>query len=396
MFQKEFEVLVVDDDPDVLAVTRLAMRGIKVYGIPFDHIKNVELTNFSATQPKDFNVQRLIRDQGYQDVSGPIRFVGRIDANCPTLIDGQIPGHNPRMTRYDKRSVVVETEVQDTPEFRSWLNNISGELEVLAPESLRKAIDAFAGGRDVRNGRVTLTIDQVVREARHLLEQGFRNILLVAGEHPRFVSEGYLEDCIRALRDLVPTIGIEVGPMEAPEYERMVKAGAEGLVVYHETYDRVVYEQMHTAGPKKDFDWRLACPERGYEGGFRRIGIGALFGLSDWRLEALRLAAALEQGSERDLGLHAGEVRTEAAVGASSELQMVRSVGAVDAQFGGVVAPARRIVVGGADPDVDDIAGLDGDGATGYVEGRRFERDPADELVRTVEPEQLQHGPRHE
>ena len=142
--------------------------------------------------------------------------------------------------------------------------------------------------------RVTLTIDQVVREARHLLEQGFRNILLVAGEHPRFVSEGYLEDCIRALRDLVPTIGIEVGPMEAPEYERMVKAGAEGLVVYHETYDRVVYEQMHTAGPKKNFDWRLACPERGYEGGFRRIGIGALFGLSDWRLEALRLAAHLE------------------------------------------------------------------------------------------------------
>ena len=142
--------------------------------------------------------------------------------------------------------------------------------------------------------RVTLTIDQVVREAQHLLEQGFRNILLVAGEHPRFVSDGYLEECIRALREVVPTIGIEVGPMEAPEYERMVKAGAEGLVVYQETYDRVVYEQMHTAGPKKDFDWRLACPERGYEGGFRRIGIGALFGLSDWRLEALRLAAHLE------------------------------------------------------------------------------------------------------
>ncbi|MFO1482952.1 MAG: 2-iminoacetate synthase ThiH [Verrucomicrobiaceae bacterium] len=142
--------------------------------------------------------------------------------------------------------------------------------------------------------RVTLTVDQVVAEAKHLVAQGFRNILLVAGEHPRFVSEGYLEECIRALRDFVPTIGIEVGPMEAPEYERMVKAGAEGLVVYQETYDRVVYEQMHTAGPKKDFDWRLACPERGYEGGFRRIGIGALFGLSDWRLEALRLAAHLE------------------------------------------------------------------------------------------------------
>lgn len=142
--------------------------------------------------------------------------------------------------------------------------------------------------------RVTLTVEQVVAEARHLVAQGFRNILLVAGEHPKFVSDGYLEECIRAIRDFVPTIGIEVGPMEAPEYERMVKAGAEGLVVYQETYDRELYKDMHTAGPKKDFDWRLACPERGYAGGFRRIGVGALFGLSDWRLEALRLAAHLE------------------------------------------------------------------------------------------------------
>lgn len=142
--------------------------------------------------------------------------------------------------------------------------------------------------------RVTLTIDQVIAEAKHIAAMGFRNILLVAGEHPRFVSDGYLEECIRALRAWVPTIGIEVGPMETPEYAGMVEAGCEGLVVYQETYDRLVYEQMHTAGPKKDFDWRLACPERGYAGGFRRIGIGALFGLSDWRLEALRLAAHLE------------------------------------------------------------------------------------------------------
>ncbi len=142
--------------------------------------------------------------------------------------------------------------------------------------------------------RVTLTVEQVVKEAQHLVAQGFRNILLVAGEHPKFVSDGYLEQCIRAIRDFVPTVGIEVGPMEAPEYEQMVKAGCEGLVVYQETYDRELYAEMHTAGPKKDFEWRIACPERGYAGGFRRIGIGALFGLSDWRLEALRLAAHLE------------------------------------------------------------------------------------------------------
>lgn len=142
--------------------------------------------------------------------------------------------------------------------------------------------------------RVTLEVDAVVREARHLVKEGFRNILLVAGEHPKFVSNGYLEACVRALVPEVPSIALEVAPMETPEYEQLVQAGAEGLVVYQETYDRAIYQRMHTAGPKKDYDWRLACPERAYAGGFRRIGIGALFGLQDWRNEALSLAAHLE------------------------------------------------------------------------------------------------------
>lgn len=142
--------------------------------------------------------------------------------------------------------------------------------------------------------RTTLSVKQVVKEAEFLAGQGFRHILLVAGEHPRFVSDGYLEECLKALRDSVPTLAIEVGPMETPEYRRMVDGGCEGLVVYQETYHRAAYADFHTAGPKKNFDWRLECPERGYEGGFRRIGIGALMGLADWRYELLRLAAHLE------------------------------------------------------------------------------------------------------
>ncbi|NLT69123.1 MAG: 2-iminoacetate synthase ThiH [Verrucomicrobiaceae bacterium] len=142
--------------------------------------------------------------------------------------------------------------------------------------------------------RTTLTVEQVVREARHLENLGFRDILLVAGEHPRFVSEGYLEECLAALRDFVPTLAIEVGPMETPEYLPLARAGCEGLVVYQETYHREAYARYHTSGPKKHFDWRLECPERGYEAGFRRIGIGALMGLADWRYDALRLAAHLE------------------------------------------------------------------------------------------------------
>jgi 2-iminoacetate synthase len=71
----------------------------------------------------------------------------------------------------------------------------------------------------------------------------------------------------------------------------LVVAGADGLVVYQETYDRTVYDEMHTAGPKKNFDWRMETPERAYTAGFRRLGIGALYGLADWRYEALCVAA---------------------------------------------------------------------------------------------------------
>ena len=139
--------------------------------------------------------------------------------------------------------------------------------------------------------RVTLSVDEVLSEARALHDEGFRNLLLVAGEHPKFVSEGYLAECIRALHEETPSISLEVGPMETDEYRPLVEAGADGLVVYQETYDRKTYGEMHTAGPKRNFDWRLETAERAYEAGFRRLGIGALFGLADWRMEAICVAA---------------------------------------------------------------------------------------------------------
>ena len=142
--------------------------------------------------------------------------------------------------------------------------------------------------------RVTLSVEEVLREARALRAQGFRNLLLVAGEHPKFVSRGYLAECVRALHQEVPSLALEVGPMETEAYRPIVEAGADGLVVYQETYDREVYAQMHTAGPKRGFDWRLETPERAYAAGFRRLGIGALHGLNDWRREAICLAAHAE------------------------------------------------------------------------------------------------------
>src|SRR6266516_5682807 len=86
--------------------------------------------------------------------------------------------------------------------------------------------------------RVTLDVDEVIAEASHLSHQGFRQILLVAGEHPKFVSREYLAECVRALQPDFSSISIEVGPMTTQDYVSIVDAGADGLVVYQETYSR--------------------------------------------------------------------------------------------------------------------------------------------------------------
>src|SRR5439155_18470170 len=70
--------------------------------------------------------------------------------------------------------------------------------------------------------RVTLSVEEVVTEAQFLAAEGFRQLLLVAGEHPRFVNEGYLGDCVRALHPLFPSIAVELGPMETAGYEPLV------------------------------------------------------------------------------------------------------------------------------------------------------------------------------
>lgn len=140
--------------------------------------------------------------------------------------------------------------------------------------------------------RVTLSMEQVAAEARHLAMEGFRNVLLVAGEHPKFVSPTYLAGCVAAVRAAgIPSAHIEVAPMETADYAPIVAAGAEGLVVYQETYEHGVYATVHQAGPKKDFRARLEALERGYAAGFRRLGAGVLLGLAPWRRDAVALAA---------------------------------------------------------------------------------------------------------
>jgi 2-iminoacetate synthase len=106
------------------------------------------------------------------------------------------------------------------------------------------------------------------------------------------VSKGYLRDCVAALAPVVPQVSLEVQVWDTATYRDLVAAGADGLVVYQETYDRSTYAAVHRLGKKRNYDWRLAAADRGAEAGMRRLGIGALFGLhDDWRSEALAVAA---------------------------------------------------------------------------------------------------------
>jgi 2-iminoacetate synthase len=138
--------------------------------------------------------------------------------------------------------------------------------------------------------RATLSIDQAVSEAQHLHEEGFRHILLVSGEDLREVNLDYLREVVGKLRTLFDSISIEIYPMETDQYRELAKSGVDGLIIYQETYNKVLYALVHEAGKKTDYRWRIETPERGGAAGFRRVGIGALLGLDDWRTEAVYLA----------------------------------------------------------------------------------------------------------
>jgi len=132
--------------------------------------------------------------------------------------------------------------------------------------------------------RITLSHDEVLAEAEVLHRQGFRHLLLVSGEHRTRVPVEFIAGIARALRNKFAALSIEVYPMETAEYLLLAESGITSIAVYQETYDRARYAQLHQ-GPKADFNYRLATPERAARAGLREIGIGALLGLSDHRLD---------------------------------------------------------------------------------------------------------------
>ena len=131
--------------------------------------------------------------------------------------------------------------------------------------------------------RHQLSLEEVEAEAKAIAASGLRRILALTGDAPTRTGAAYLASCTAILARHFSSVGIEVPSMHTEEYRMVVEAGVDSMTMFQETYNETLYEQLHPAGPKRDFAFRLDAPQRAVEGGIRAVNLGALLGLDDWR-----------------------------------------------------------------------------------------------------------------
>lgn len=141
----------------------------------------------------------------------------------------------------------------------------------------------------VRSGlklkRRTLKPEEIRRECEALAAYGFRHVLLLTGEAPRSVRVDYIAEAVAIARRYFPAVSLEAYALDVEAYRRLCDLGLEGVTLYMETYNRDTYGKVHLKGVKKDFTYRLDAMERAGHAGVRRLNVGALLGLFDWRID---------------------------------------------------------------------------------------------------------------
>ena len=145
--------------------------------------------------------------------------------------------------------------------------------------------------------RRTLTKEELRGQIDKMLEMGHKRIIAVFGEHRNY-GPGYIADCVREIysirrgNDSIRRVNINASPLDHEGYKIVKAAGIGTYQVFQETYHHETYARMHPAGTRKaNFAWRLDSPARAIESGCDDVGIGALFGLANWKFEVLSLVA---------------------------------------------------------------------------------------------------------
>ncbi len=142
--------------------------------------------------------------------------------------------------------------------------------------------------------RRTLSDIEIIKEVEFIKEKGYDHILLVTGEANKTVGVPYIKHAIELINDKFSNITIEVQPLNQEEYEALIEAGLYAVLVYQETYHRAEYKKHHPKGKKSNFNYRLDTPDRLGKAGIHKIGLGALFGLEDWRADSFFTALHLK------------------------------------------------------------------------------------------------------
>ena len=142
--------------------------------------------------------------------------------------------------------------------------------------------------------RTTLKHHELIEEVEMLEAMGQKRLILVYGEHPKYTPE-FIADTVRTVYQVkkgngeIRRVNINAAPLDIRGYRTVQEAGIGTYQVFQETYHRGAYAKYHTGGVKKDYDWRISALDRAQEAGIDDVGIGALFGLYDWRFEVMGL-----------------------------------------------------------------------------------------------------------
>lgn len=133
--------------------------------------------------------------------------------------------------------------------------------------------------------RKVLNDDEIRAEAAVLRKRGIEHVLFVTGES-KHAGRDYFANAIRILRPSFANLSMEVQPIGEADYAALAAEGLSAVIVFQETYDPDAYRRYHLKGPKADMPFRLETPDRLGRAGLKKIGLGALYGLSDWRADA--------------------------------------------------------------------------------------------------------------
>lgn len=147
---------------------------------------------------------------------------------------------------------------------------------------------------NTKQKRTTLAHEQIESEVKALEDSGQKRLILVYGEHPMYDAD-FIADSVKTVYGVksgngeIRRVNINAAPLDIEGYKKVKDAGIGTYQIFQETYHREAYAKYHLSGKKRDFNWRLTGLDRAQEALIDDVGIGALFGLYDWKYEVLGL-----------------------------------------------------------------------------------------------------------